>query len=57
MGVSQEAVGKVMQACTTHLTGRTVESVVSRRTAGRMIRRGGILSDAQVAMALESSAS
>ena len=57
MGVSQEAVGKVMKACTTHLAGRTLDSVVSRRTAGRMIRRGGILSDAQVAMELESNAS
>ena len=37
MGVSQEAVGKVVKACTTHLTGRTLEPLVSCRTAGRMI--------------------
>ena len=57
MGLSQEAVGKVMKACTTRLAGRTLDSVVSCTTAGRIIRRGGILSDAQVAMELESNAS
>ena len=57
LGVSQSAVGDVMNACSKHLCGRVLDHHVSRRTAGRMVRRGGILSDIQVAMELQDSAS
>ena len=52
LGVTQSSVGKVANACLKHLCGREMDSVVSRRTAGRMVRRGGILADVQVATEL-----
>lgn len=57
LGVPQASVGKVANACTKHLCGRELTHVVSRRTAGRMVRRGGILSDIQVAVELTENAS
>lgn len=53
LGVSQSAVGKGVNACTFHLCGREVDSIISCRTAGRMVRRG----DIQVAMKVHDHAS
>lgn len=55
-GVPQGAVRSVVSSCCKVLGGRTLDSLPSRRTAGRMVRRGGILSDFQVATCLNEAA-
>ncbi|XP_064624207.1 uncharacterized protein LOC135485742 [Lineus longissimus] len=57
LGVPQNTVGEVMNECSKRLYNRCLSDSVSARTAGRMIRQGGILSDAQLALALSDTSS
>ena len=51
LGVPANSVGKVQEACCQLLLNRDVKSTVSRSTAARMMRRGGILAEAQIGIA------
>ena len=50
-GVPANSVGKVQEACCQLLLNRDLQNTVSRSTAARMMRRGGILAEAQIGIA------
>jgi hypothetical protein len=57
LGVPQNTVGDVMNECSERLHNRSLSHRPSARTAGRMIRQGGILSEAQLALTLTDTSS